>query len=56
VQHAAQERIAIPPKFEPPPPHAMITSGSSPAISIWAIDSMPITSGAAHVDEHRPSE
>ncbi len=32
-----------PPKFEPPPTHAITMSGSSPAIAIWAIASWPIT-------------
>jgi hypothetical protein len=31
-----------PPKFDPPPTQAMMTSGSSPAISIWAIVSWPM--------------
>ena len=34
---------ASPPKFEPPPTHAITVSGSSPAISICAIASCPIT-------------
>ena len=34
---------AMPAKFEPPPTQPTITSGSSPAISICAIASWPIT-------------
>jgi hypothetical protein len=34
---------AIPAKLEPPPTQPTTTSGSSPAISIWARASCPIT-------------
>ena len=35
--------IAIPAKLEPPPTHPITVSGYSPAFSIWARDSWPIT-------------
>ena len=40
---APRKGKASPAKFEPPPAQAMTMSGSSPAISICAIASMPIT-------------
>jgi hypothetical protein len=39
---------AIPAKFEPPPTQPTTTSGSSPAISIWASASWPITVWCRH--------
>jgi hypothetical protein len=33
----------MPAKFDPPPTQPITTSGSSPAISICAIDSWPMT-------------